>query len=69
VQAELVDAGQVVSVHTVRRVMREQDLAGAQARAYRVTTKQDPDAAPAPDLLERDFASDEHGSRLVGDIT
>lgn len=69
VQAELVDAGQVVSVHTVRRVMREQSLAGAQARAYKVTTKQDPDAAPAPDLLERDFASDEPGSRLVGDIT
>ena len=69
VRAELLDDGMVVSLHMVRRLMREQDLAGAQPRAYRVTTKQDADAEPAPDLLERDFASDEPGSRLVGDIT
>jgi transposase InsO family protein len=69
VHSELVATGTVVSLHLVRRVMREQDLFGAQPRAYRVTTKQDPEAAPAPDLLERDFASDEPGSRLVGDIT
>lgn len=56
VHRELVEAGQVVSAHLVRRVMREQDLVGAQPRAYRVTTIQDPDAAAAPDLLERDLA-------------
>ncbi len=69
VHRELVETGQVVSAHLVRRVMREQDLAGAQPRAYRVTTIQDPDAVPAPDLLERDFQSSVVGSRLVGDIT
>ena len=69
VHSELVDAGQVVSVHTVRRLMREQDLHGAQPRTYRVTTIQDPDAVPAPDLLERDFTCDQPGARLVGDIT
>jgi len=69
VHSELVASGTVVSVHLVRRVLREQDLHGAQPAAYRVTTKQDPEAAPAPDLLERNFQSDEPGSRLVGDIT
>jgi transposase InsO family protein len=69
VHRELVEAGQIVSAHLVRRLMREQDLHGAQPRAYRVTTVQDPDAVPAPDLLERDFQSSEPGSRLVGDIT
>ena len=69
VHSELVASGTVVSVHLVRRVLREQDLYGAQPAAYRVTTKQDPEAAPAPDLLERNFQSDEPGSRLVGDIT
>ena len=69
VHRELVAAGTVVSEHLVRRVMREQDLHGAQPRAYRVTTVQDPDAVPAPDLLERDFTSSEPGTRLVGDIT
>jgi transposase InsO family protein len=69
VHRELVEAGQAVSAHLVRRLMREQDLHGAQPRAYRVTTIQDPDAAAAADLLERDFRSSEPGSRLVGDIT
>jgi transposase InsO family protein len=69
VHRELVETGTVVSEHLVRRVMREQDLHGSQPRAYRVTTIQDPDAVPAPDLLERDFTSSEPGTRLVGDIT
>ena len=30
---------------------------------------QDPQASPAPDLLERDFSSSKPGARLVGDIT
>ena len=69
VHRELVETGTVVSEHLVRRVMREQDLHGSQPRAYRVTTVQDPDAVPAPDLLERNFKSSEPGTRLVGDIT
>ena len=69
VHRELAEAGQVVSAHLVRRLMREQDLHGSQPRAYRVTTVQDPDAVPAPDLLERNFKSSVPGSRLVGDIT
>ena len=69
IHRELVEAGTVVSAHLVRRLMREQDLHGAQPRAYRVTTIQDPDATPAPDLLERDFQSSEPGTRMVGDIT
>ena len=69
VQRELAAQGQRVSVHSVRRVMREHDLHGVQPRAYRVTTVQDEAAQPAPDLLERDFSSSEPGTRLVGDIT
>jgi putative transposase len=38
-------------------VTREQDLAGAQPAAYRVTTRQEPGAQAAPDLLCRDFTS------------
>ncbi len=69
VHRELVETGTVVSAHLVRRVMREQDLHGSQPRAYRVTTIQDPDAVPTPDLLERNFKSSDPGTRLVGDIT
>lgn len=65
----LVEQGEQVSTHLVRRVLREQDLHGVQPRAYRVTTKQDPEAKPAPDLLLRDFRSATPGTKLVGDIT
>jgi putative transposase len=69
VHRDLVEDGVSCSWKLVRRVMRERDLAGVQAKAYRVTTRQDPDATAAPDLIRRDFSSDEPGSKLVGDIT
>ena len=69
VHLDLVEAGVSCSWQLVRRVLREQDLAGAQPAAYRVTTRQDPDAKAAPDLISRDFTSKEPGTRLCGDIT
>lgn len=69
VHRDLKEAGVECSWQLVRRVLREQDLAGAQPRAFRVTTRQDPDAQAAPDLICRDFTSEEPGTRLVGDIT
>ena len=39
------------------------------AAAYRVTTRQDPGAQAAPDLICRDFTSQEPGTKLCGDIT
>jgi transposase InsO family protein len=69
VHRDLVEAGVVCSWQLVRRALREQDLAGARPKAYRVTTRQDPDAQPAPDLICRDFSSQELGTKLVGDIT
>jgi len=69
VHVELLATGAVVSVQLVRRVLREQALAGATTRAYRVTTRQDADATAAPDLVRRDFSSATPGAKLVGDIT
>ncbi len=69
VHRDLIEAGVVCSRQLVRRVMREQNLAGAQPAAYRVTTRQDADAKAAPDLVCRDFTSREPGTKLVGDIT
>ena len=69
VHRDLLEGGVVCSWQLVRRVMREGDLAGAQPAAYRVTTRQDPDAKAAPDLINRDFTSLEPGTRLCGDIT
>jgi len=69
VHRDLLADGVSCSWQLVRRVMREQALAGAQPAAYRVTTRQDPDAQAAPDLICRDFSSQEPGSKLCGDIT
>jgi hypothetical protein len=69
VYLDLVEAGVECSWQLVRRVLREQDLTGAQPAAYRVTTRQDPDAKAAPDLINRDFTSQEPGTRLCGDMT
>ena len=69
VHRDLVEAGVGCSWQLVRRVLREQDLAGAQPVAYRVTTRQDPGAQAAPDLVCRDFTSRLPGTKLCGDIT
>ena len=65
VHCDLAEAGVACSWKLVRRAMREQNLAGAQPAAFRVTTRQDPDAKAAPDLIPRDFTSQEPGTKLV----
>jgi transposase InsO family protein len=49
--------------------MRERGLAGITRRRRRSLTKQDTKAAPALDLIRRDFTAVAPGMRLVGDIT
>ncbi len=69
VHRDLLADGVSCSWQLVRRVLREQGLAGAQPAAYRVTTRQDPGAQAAPDLICRDFTSQLPGTKLCGDIT
>jgi transposase InsO family protein len=69
IHRDLVAAGVPASQALVRRVMRDADLHGVAPRRDKTTTIRDPQATPAPDLLERDFSCDEPGTRLVGDIT
>ena len=59
-----------VSPDLVRVLMRENGLHACQPRAYRVTTVQDRDAAPAiADHVGRDFTAEAPGTKLIGDIT
>jgi putative transposase len=58
------------SLKLVRAVMAELGLAGCQPRAYKTTTRPDPDATSQPaDLVQRDFTAEQPGTKLVGDIT
>jgi transposase InsO family protein len=69
VSAELRRRGLAINRKRVERVMRQCGLAGITRRRRRALTKQDMKAAPAPDLIGRDFTAAAPGRRLVGDIT
>lgn len=69
VTAELRAAGIVVNHKRVERVMREYGIAGLHLRKKVRTTIPEPDAAPVPDLIQRDFTAERPNTRYVGDIT
>ncbi|MFE7115548.1 IS3 family transposase [Streptomyces sp. NPDC057654] len=70
VTAELRRQDRPVNHKRVERVMREHRIAGHTRRTGRRNlTRQDPRAAPAPDLIGRDFHADRPGRKIVGDIT
>jgi putative transposase len=69
VHAELRREGHAINRKKVERIMRERDIRGITRRRRRHLTQQDPQAAPAPDLVGRDFTATRPGTKLVGDIT
>ncbi|WP_409464827.1 IS3 family transposase [Amycolatopsis sp. GA6-003] len=69
ITAELRRRGETVNHKRVERVMRERGITGITRRKPRSLTRKDKTAAPAPDLIGRDFTADAPGQRLVGDIT
>jgi putative transposase len=69
VHAALRRRGRGINRKKVERIMRERDIRGITRRKRRHLTKQDTKAAPAPDLVGRDFTAEAPGTELVGDIT
>jgi transposase InsO family protein len=71
VQAELVARGLPCGHHRVARLMRQAGLVGChRRRPLRVrTTRRDPAAAPAPDLVERSFTAPGPDRLWMADIT
>jgi transposase InsO family protein len=69
VHAALVRQGERCSPELVRAIMRELGLVPCQPRPFRPATTVAGGAAPAPDLVGRDFSADAPGTKLVGDIT
>jgi putative transposase len=69
VTVELWRQGIKVNHKTVERIMGELGLQGLSGRAKLRTTRKDPSAVPAHDLVQRDFTADGPSKLLVGDIT
>lgn len=69
VHAQLARWGVQASLELVRALMRSLDLQPCQPRPWRPTTTRAGDAAPTPDLVNRDFTAQAPGTKLIGDIT
>jgi transposase InsO family protein len=69
VHAALRRKGHAVNRKKVERIMRERDIRGITRRRRRHLTVQNTKAAPAPDLVGRNFTATRPGTKLVGDIT
>jgi putative transposase len=69
VHADLLAEGEHVSRKRVARLMRAAGIAGVHRRRFVRTTVRDPEAAPAPDLVGRDFRADGPDRLWVADVT
>ena len=69
VQAELAAEGIGCGRKRVARLMRQAGLVGCHRRRAFHTTRRDPAAAPAPDLVQRSFAATAPDQLWVADIT
>jgi putative transposase len=68
--AALVRGGEQCYPELVRDLMRELGLEPCQPRPWRHSlTEQDGAADPVPDRVNRDFAAEKPGQKMVGDIT
>lgn len=69
IQAELHDQGISISRKRVARLMREQGLSACRRRHRTITTKSEPGARVAPNLLDQDFTATCPNEKWTGDIT
>jgi transposase InsO family protein len=69
VHAELVARGEKVGRSRIARLMREQGLLAKKRRRFKRTTDSNHHAAPAPDLLRRQFSVPEPNRVWVSDLT
>jgi transposase InsO family protein len=69
ITAELREEGRPVNHKRVARLMRHHGIVGVHLRKKVRTTVPAPDAAPVPDLLQRNFSAPAPNQKYVGDIT
>jgi putative transposase len=69
IQADLLEAGWVVSVNTVADSMRRQGLQGRKPKHSKGLTRLDTRAPKFPDLVNRDFTAPAPNVKWCGDIT
>jgi putative transposase len=69
IHAELTEGGEPINHKRVARLMRLHGIVGVTRRKPHGTTRRDPAAAAAPDLVERSFRAERPDQLCVADIT
>jgi len=69
VHAELRACGEVVSTKKVAKLMRDEGLVARSKKRFRATTDSKHDDPIAPNVLERDFVTEEKNDTWVTDVT
>lgn len=69
IYAELQEEGTAIGQKRIARLMRESGIRGVCRRKFVTTTRRDPAARPAPDLVDRNFAASGPNRLWVADIT
>jgi putative transposase len=69
IHCELRESGTRVNHKRVARLMRVHGIVGVTRRKYHGTTRRDPAAQPAPDLVDRTFTAERPDQLWVADIT
>lgn len=69
VHAELCESGETCSKKRVARLMKDAGIIAKMKKRFKVTTRQNPLAAVAPNLLQQDFTADTPNKRWVADFT
>ena len=69
VHAELKDQGETCSRQRVAKLMKKAGIMAKMTKKFKVTTKANPKAKAAPNLLEQNFTAEHPNRRWVADIT
>lgn len=69
IHEDLLEHGETVGVNRVARLMRKHDIRSKMARKYVITTDSKNTLAPAPDRLQRQFATSRPDVAWVSDTT
>lgn len=69
IYAELCDDGETCSRKRVANIMKKAGIAAKMKKRFKVTTKVNPKAIPAPNVLQQDFTAKRPNERWVADFT
>ena len=69
IHAELKEQGETCSRQRVARLMKQAGIVAKMTKKFKVTTKKNPKAKAAPNLLQQDFTAEQPNRRWVADLT